>query len=171
MIEIKYGLFCSFLLFVWLMIEYTLLIPNFHELGVFIGMVAILIPLTGIYFGIKEKRDKANFGYITFRDAFRTGIAITFIIVVMVVLFIYVYYEYINPGYVNFLAAETEKSLIQRGESREMINAELEVVKYQFSLNVQIIQQLLFALVGGTAITFIFSSILKKVRRHHPEIQ
>lgn len=168
MTELKYGMFTSFILFIWMIIEYTLFIPNFHEAGLYIGIVAILIPVIGIFFGIRERRDKINFGYITFRDAFRTGIVITFITAVMIVLFTYVYYEFINPGYVNYLAAETEKALIQKNAVREEINAAVTVIRYQFSFNVQIIQQLLFVLLGGTAITFIVSIILKKERRSKP---
>lgn len=168
MTELKYGMFTSFILFIWMIFEYTLLVPNFHELGLYIGIVAILIPVIGIFLGIRERREKTNFGYISFGEAFRTGIVITFIVAVMIVLFTYAYYEYMNPNYVNYLAAETEKALIKQNAGREEINAAVTIIKYQFSFNVQIIQQLLFILLGGTAITFIVSMILKKERRTEP---
>jgi len=168
MVELKYGLFSSFLLFVWMVFEYTLLVPNYHELGSYIGIVAAIIPVIGIYLGIREKRYKTNFGYITFQEAFKTGIVITFIIAVLVVVFTYVYYEYINPGYVNYLAAETEKSMLQNNAGRDEINAAVTIIRYQYSLNIQIIQQLLFILVGGSVISFIISMLLKKVRRIKP---
>ena len=168
MTELKYGMFTSFILFIWMIFEYTLLVPNFHELGLYIGIVAILIPVIGIFLGIRERREKTNFGYISFGEAFRTGIVITFIVAVMIVLFTYAYYEYMNPNYVNYLAAETEKALIKQNAGREEINAAVTIIRYQFSFNVQIIQQLLFILLGGTAITFIVSMILKKERRTEP---
>ena len=68
----------------------------------------------------------------------------------------------------NYLAAETEKALIKQNAGREEINAAVTIIKYQFSFNVQIIQQLLFIILGGTAITFIVSMILKKERRTEP---
>ena len=169
MIELKYGFFTSFILFVWMIIVYTLLIPNFHELGMYVGIVSVMIPVIGIYYGIKERRDKTNFGYIIYRDAFRTGIVITFIMAVMIVVFTYVYYEYINPNYVNYLAAETEKRLIQKNAGRDEINAAVTITKYRFSLNVQIIQQMLLILLGGMVITSIVSYILKRERRSKPE--
>lgn len=164
--EIKFGLFTSFILFVWMIIEYTLLIPNFHEIGIYMGILSVLIIIPGIFFGIKERRDKSNFGYIRFKEAFKTGISITFIITVLTVLFTFVYYEYINPNYVNYLAAEAEKSLLQDNAGREEIAAALTIIRYQFSFNVQLIQQLLLILIGGTAITTIVSVLLKKNRRH-----
>ena len=164
--EIRFGLFTSFILFVWMIIEYTLLIPNFHEIGIYMGIVSVLITIGGIFFGIKERRDKSNFGHINFKEAFKTGITITFIIAVLIVLFTYAYYEYINPGYVNFLAAETEKSLLQDNASREEITAAVTIIRYQFSLNVQLIQQLLFILIGGTVITTVVSILLKRNRRN-----
>ena len=165
MIEIKYGLFSAFVLFVWMIIEYTLLMPSLHDLGQYIGIVSAIIPIMGIYFGIKERRDKVNFGYISFKDAFRTGIVITFIIGVMIVVFTYIYYEYINPDFVNILSTETEKTLIQNNASRDDINAALEIVRYQYSFSVQIIQQLLFVFVGGTIISIILAFLLKKYQR------
>ncbi len=168
MVELKYGLFSSFLLFVWMIFEYTLLVPNYHELGSYIGIVAAIIPVIGIYLGIREKRFKTNFGYITFGEAFKTGMVITFIIAVLIVIFTYVYYEYINPDFVNYLAAETEKSLLQNNAGRDEINAAVTIIRYQYSLNVQIIQQLLFILVGGALISFIISTLLKKTRRSKP---
>ncbi len=165
MIEIKYGLFSAFVLFVWMIIEYTLLMPSLHDLGQYIGIVSAIIPIMGIYFGIKERRDKVNFGYISFKDAFRTGIVITFIIGVMIVVFTYIYYEYINPDFVNILSTETEKTLIQNNASRDDINAALEIVRYQYSFSVQIIQQLLFVFVGGTIISIVLAFFLKKYQR------
>jgi len=164
--EIKFGLFTSFILFIWMVIGYTLLIPNFHKVGIYVGIISLLITIPGIFFGIKERRDKSNFGYIRFKEAFKTGITITFIIAVATVLFTYVYYEYINPNYVNYLAAETEKTLLQDNASRDEITAALTIIRYQFSFNVQLIQQLLFILIGGTAITTVVSILLKKNRRH-----
>lgn len=169
MIEIKYGLFVSFLLFIWMIIVYTLLIPNYHQIGPYIGIAAALIPAAGIYPGIKERRDKVNFGYITYKDAFKTGLVITFFIAVMTVIFTYAYYTYINPGFIDYLSAETEKRLIEQGAGRDEINAAVTIVKYQFSLNIQLIQQLLFILIGGLILTTIASFILKRTRRSRPE--
>lgn len=169
MTELKYGIFSSFILFVWMIIQYTLLVPNFHELGYYVSIVSLIIASAGIYSGIKERRNKTNFGYITYKDAFRTGIVITFIMTIMIVVFTYVYYEYLNPNFVNFLAAETEKKLIQRNSGREEINAAVTIIKYQFSFNVQIIQQLLLMLLGGTIISAVAAYVLKRERRIKPQ--
>lgn len=166
MIEFKYGLFSSFLLFIWLIFEYTLLVPNYHQLSSYVSIIAVFIPVAGIYFGIKERKNKTNYGYISFKEAFKTGIVITLIIAVSVVIFIYVYYEYINPDFVNYLGAETERKLLKDNVSRDEINAAVAVIKYRYSLNVQLIQQLIFILFGGTAISFIISVLLKKTHRH-----
>lgn len=168
MVEIKYGLFISFVLLVWLIIEYTLIIPNFSATGSFIGAFSIVILVAGIYLGIKEHRDKSNYGYIRFREAFKIGIVITFIVGVLMVIMIYVYYEYINPDFVNVLASETEKIMMQRNTSREEINAAIEAIKYQYSLSVQIIEQLLFLLLGGIISSLIISAMLQKERRSKP---
>ncbi len=163
--EFKFGLFTSFILFVWMVMVYTIIVPNYHEAGNFVMFVSILIPVIGIFLGIKERKEKNNFGYITYKEAFKTGIVITFIIAVMIVLFTYVYYEYINPDYVNFLSAKSEQTMIEKNIPRDQIDNALTILRYQFSLNVQIIQQLLFVLIGGIVISIILSFLLKKEKR------
>lgn len=163
--EFKFGLFTSFVFFVWMILVYTIIVPNFHESGEFVMFVSLIIPAVGIFFGIRERREKSNFGHITYKEAFKTGIVITFIVAVMIVLFTYLYFEFINPDYVNFLSAKSEKSMIEKGIPRDQINAALTVLRYQFSLNVQIIQQLLFVLIGGSVISAVFAFLLKKEKR------
>lgn len=165
MTEFKYGLFSSFLLIVWMIIFYTLLIPNYHQFGSYVSVIAFFIPFAGIYFGIREKRIRSNFGYITFQDAFKTGMIITLIISVIMLVFVYVYFEYINPEFLNYLTAETQKKLLAINSSREEIEAELTIVKYDYSLNVQLIRQTLYVLAGGTIISFITAVLLKKTRK------
>ena len=169
MTEIKYGIFTSFLLFIWMILVYTLIIPNFHQSKMFIGFLALIFPAIGIYFGIKERRDKSNFGFIKFKDAFRTGVVITFILAVMIVLFMYAYYKFVNPGYVNYVAYETEKALMSENLSRQIIDEEVATVKYKFRFDIQIIQQLLYVLIGGILISLIAAQILKKEKRNVPD--
>ena len=166
MTEFKYGLFSSFLLIIWMIIVYTLLIPNYHQFGSYISILAFFIPFSGIYFGIKEKRLRSNYGYISFKDAFKTGtMVITLIITVIMIVFVYVYYEYINPDFVEYLVAETQKKLLENNATREEINTEITIVRYQYGLNVQLILQTLFVLAGGTITSFVTSLILKKTRK------
>lgn len=168
MTEFKYGIFASFVLFVWKIIEYTLIVPNFYETGSYIGYISLIIPVVGIYLGIKERREKSNFGYIKFAEAFRTGIVISFIMAVSIVFFIYGYFKFINPNYVNYLAAEVEKTLLNRNAARQDINANLDFLKHQFNFYEQIIQQFLIVLLGGIAISFIVSMLLKKHQSREP---
>lgn len=165
MTEFKYGLFSAFLLIVWMIIFYTLLIPNYHQFGSYVSIIAFFIPFAGIYFGIREKRIRSNFGYITFKDAFKTGMIITLIISVIMMVFVYVYYEYVNPEFLNYLIAEAQKKLLASSASRDEINAEITIITYKYSLNVQLIEQTLYVLAGGTITSFIASFLLKKTRK------
>ena len=165
MTEFKYGLFSSFLLIIWMIIVYTLLFPNYHQFGSYISIIAFFIPFAGIYFGIKEKKLRSNFGYISFNEAFKSGMIITLIISVIMMVFVYVYYEYINPGYVDYLSAEAQKVLLGNNASREEINAEITIVKYDYGLNVQMIRQTLYVLAGGTITSLIAAFFLKKTRK------
>ena len=169
MTEIKYGLFSAFILIIWLIIQYTLLVPGYHEISYYMSFIVALIPAIGIFLGIKERKNIVNFGYISFKEAFKTGMIITLIIAAVVVIFIYVYYEYINPAFLNYLAAETERLMLQNNTGRDEINASITVIQYRYSLTIQLIMHLIFILLGGTAISFTASLLMKKMKRHRSE--
>jgi hypothetical protein len=96
------------------------LYPLYRLAGYYIGIIASVIPLLVIYPAIKERRDKTNFGYITFREGFRTGIVITFMIAVMIVIATYVYFEFVNKGVAVRIAEEAGQNMLAAGSSKRI---------------------------------------------------
>ncbi|MBK6506027.1 MAG: DUF4199 domain-containing protein [Ignavibacteria bacterium] len=170
MIEFKYGLFAAFIIFVMMIIEYTLIVPAVQKAGYYIGIIASVIPLLVIYPAIKERRDKTNFGYITFREGFRTGIVITFMIAVMIVIATYVYFEFINKGVAVRIADEAGQNLLAAGSSSESASSTVTFIKENYSLQSQIITRLLLIMIAGTVTSIITASMLKKTKRKKPLI-
>ncbi len=168
MIEFKYGLFAAFIIFVMMIVEYTLLVPAVQITGYYIGIIASVIPLLVIYPAIKERRDKTNFGYITFKEGFRTGIVITFMIAVMIVIATYVYFEFVNKGVAVRIADEAGQNLLAAGSTSESANSTVRFIKENYSLQSQIITRLLLIMIAGTGISIITASMLKKTKRKKP---
>ena len=165
MIEFKYSLLASFLIFVLMIIEYTLIVPALKETSFYLGILITILPLVLIYFAIREKRDRANFGYITFNEGMRCGIIITFTTAVIIVFSTYIYFEFVNRGFALKLSKEVEQILISEGEAREEIAETVEFIKLNYDLQSRISNNLLLILIAGAGISALSSNILKKSKR------
>ncbi len=165
MIEFKYSLFVSFVIFILMIIEYTLIVPALKEMSFYLGLFITISPLILIYFAIKEKRDKTNFGYITFNEGMRCGVIITFTTAIIIVLATYAYFEFVNRGFALKLSREVEHILISEGKQREEVSETVEFIKLNYDLQSRISNNLLLILLAGTAISAISTNILKKSKR------
>lgn len=168
MIELKYGLFSAFLIFILSIIEYTILVPSMNEGAFYAGILGTVLPLLMILPAIKERRNKLNFGYINFKEAFRSGLIISFMTTVMITVATYIYFEFVNKGLTSRLAQEVEQNLISSGVQRENLVASVNFVKTNYDLQTMIILRLVLILAAGTLISFISANLLKKSRRKHP---
>ncbi len=165
MIEFKYSIFISFLIFILMVIEYTLLVPALKETTFYLGLLITILPLSLIYFAIREKRDKVNFGFISFNEGLRTGIIITFATAIIIVFITYIYFEIINKGMALRLSKEVEHILISSATPRESIDKTMEFIELNYDLQSRISNNLLLILIAGSGISAICSNMLKKSQR------
>ncbi|MEZ4690449.1 MAG: DUF4199 family protein [Ignavibacteria bacterium] len=70
------------------------------------------------FISIREKKDQVQFRIYYFQRCIQTGMIITLIISVIMMVFVYVYYEYVNPEFLNYLIAEAQKKLLASSASR-----------------------------------------------------
>lgn len=98
--EVRSGIAISVACFLWLLMEYALgLHGKYLNVEPFVFGLIILIPLTGIYWGIKAKRDRFYHGTISFVNALKSSLIITATTSVVTPLFVWLYIGAINPLY------------------------------------------------------------------------
>lgn len=124
------------------------------------GSLGLVVLFTGIYYAMRnEKQKKGAEGY-TYVQALGTGVCIAVIVAVMVsaASFIYVY---LNPHFADDMAKEAEASLRQSGASQAAIAQKVAAVKDEFSLNRQVMAALTVQTAIGTVFSLIAAAFLK----------
>ena len=161
--EIKYGIITGLIICLWHLIEYFL---GFHSYKMHIGeyttYFVVIIPFITLYLGIKEKRDKIYNGRISLRQGVRTGLMISLIGTVIVAVYLIIYFNSINPNFLDLSIAYQKSKLMSRGRTAEEITTEMDRLKFMFNF----VNQLLFGIIGlvtsGFIISFALSMLLKK---------
>ncbi|MFW5663056.1 MAG: DUF4199 domain-containing protein, partial [Bacteroidota bacterium] len=96
--ELKFGVIIGLGMFIWVVLEYFL---GFHTTNIamhpIITNFAFLIPVLGYVFAMKEKRDSEFTEGLPYGQGFKSGMAITGIVIVISLAGQIVYHEIINP--------------------------------------------------------------------------
>jgi hypothetical protein len=148
-----------------MIVEYTILVPALKESAYYLGILITVLPLCLIYFAIREKRDKVNFGYMAFNEGMRTGVIITFAVAIVIVFATYVYFEFVNKGMTLRLSREVEHILISSNVQRGLIDKTMEFIELNYDLQSRISNNLLLIILGGSGISALSANILKKNKR------
>jgi len=161
--EIKYGIITGICICCWHIAEYLFgLHSSRMHIGEFTTYFVVIIPFITLYFGIKEKRDKFNNGHISLGQGIRTGLMISLIGTLIVAVYLVIYFNSINPSFLDLSIAYQKGKMISRGKTAEEIASELGKLKFMFKF----VNQLLFGIIGlvtsGFVISFALSMLLKR---------
>ena len=157
--EIKYGFNISVAGFAFICAEFLLgLHTKFVKWHPMVSWVAMLIPVLGLIFAIRQKRYELG-GFISYKKSLRTGVLVSIVSAIVNPLFIFIYYKIVNPGWTAFMVEEARKFAISSGKDpfEAMKNAEI-----YFSMKSYMIQSALGALGGGILISLILAYFLQK---------
>ncbi len=124
------------------------------------GLFSLFILIFGIYFGIRQAK-RANENKISYAQAIKTGIGISFVTAIIVSIFTFLYCVVINPGYADFMVKEAQSELIKSGASTQDISIRLQKVKQQFSTTSQVMMAFVGQFVIGCIASAIISLLLK----------
>jgi hypothetical protein len=161
--DVKFGILTGFAVCTWILTEFFL---GFHTMRLSIGeyssYFAVIIPMITLYFGIKEKRDHYYGGRITITAGIRTGLMISVISAIITTLFLIVYYNYINPDFIQIGLAFQKHRLMITGRTDLEIIKEMENIRAIFSFTHQILYGILSTIGIGFVLSLAISFILKK---------
>jgi len=117
-------------------------------------LLVIFIPASIYLTRNMEKR-----GYITFEDAFKTGLKTTAIAAVIISGFTFVYFKYIDHSIVEQMLDKVRE---QSGNKKEETEKALEAVKHYFSPFFQCTSALFGNMVAGSFVSIVSSFLLRK---------
>lgn len=160
-IYLKYGLLNALASILWMLLSYVLGLDAMEK-GDMIKFASIVIPITCIYLGIKEKRDKENQGFISYAKAFNLGLAITAVGTIVSTIFFYFHVSFINPGMIEFAKSKQLQQLQERGMSDQEIEQALSISDRFMTPVMFTFFGLLASFIIGLILSLIIAAVLKK---------
>jgi uncharacterized membrane protein len=159
---LKWGFLTALLTFLWLSLEYLVGIQTdyiaFHPV---ITLLALLIPLICLYYGLREEKLKAPLDF-NFSKGLITGLCISGVAAVFGVVAQWAFHTWVNPDFFNSMITYTESKALAQGVDVLVARREAEVY---FSMESYLLQSIGGALLGGAVVSAILSFFM---RYRHP---
>jgi len=148
------------------LIVYSLVLYMAHQtFNQAFGYLSYILLIAGIIIGSIAYRDKVLEGFISYKDAFLTGLLITIFAGIISSFFTFILIRYIDPALVEQSITQAEEKMINRGVmSEDQIELALEKTREMMGSPVMFIIGLLSFAFIGTIISLITAAIVKKER-------
>ena len=161
--EIRYGVFFALIVVVYVMIEHLLgFNTTRHDIGQYSRFAGILVPIIGVFFGIKAKREKDLNGIMTFRQGVKAGVIVAVVQTTITTLWFLLYGEIINPEFMDTMLEFERTKMLADGMTESAVTEQLAAMRTMFAPpNLQIFQELI-GIAYGSLFAAIFSAFLKK---------
>lgn len=166
--SLKYGLLAGIILAVVFYIPFAFFQNQkfFFQTSEIIGYTTMILSMLFVFVGIRSYRDAELGGVISFGKAFLTGLLISFIASFIFGLFTIILYKFIYPNFANEMMDFCKRSVMESGQSKEVIDAHLAELESNRELftNIPFNGFIMFATVFliGIFISLISSFILKR---------
>lgn len=162
-LEVRNGILIAFGGFLWLLLENLLGLHNkYLDFQPLVSWLIILIPLTGIYFTLKYKRDKLQQGSITFIESLRSSSIVTTAVSLTSPLFVWLYIGAVNPA---FLLLKQENDLKIIRDSQIDANTLLireDAIKKGYETISYLSSSFVFALAVCLSLSIVLSILIRK---------
>jgi hypothetical protein len=127
-----------------------------------LAYLSYVLLIAGIIIGSIAYRDKVLGGFISYKDAFVTGLLITIFAGILSSFFSFILIRYIDPSVVEQSIAKAEEKMISRGMSEDNIELAMEKTKEFMGSPLMVLIGLLSFAFIGTIISLITAAIVKK---------
>ncbi len=155
---LKWGFLTAFFTFLWLSLEYAVgLQTNYIAYHPVITLLALIIPLLCLYYGLKEVKlkDPAEF---SFGKALLTGLCISGVAAIFSMLGQWVFHHWVNPNFFSSMITYAESRALAQGI--DVLVARREAEAY-FSLESYLLQAVGGALIGGAVVSAILAIFMR----------
>jgi hypothetical protein len=144
-------------------IAYTLVIYFLNLIfNEYQGYFFYLIQIVVLFVLIKSYSKNCKHGFITYGQAFASGVVISIYSAVIYAVLIYLLYAFIDTDLVNKQLAFIEETLIKRGLPQSFIDSGMEIQKKFLQPSIYALTRLFSNFSGGTIITLVVSLFIRK---------
>lgn len=135
---------------------------GFSMIGLLSNTLLFLVTLFTIYTGVKEIRDNAFEGYLTFGQGFKSGMAIALIAAIIVAIFTYVYIAFIDPGMIDKIIATTEAQWEEQNMSDAQMDQARSMMGYFMNPFIMCLIAAVSVIFWGVIKSLVSAALLKK---------
>jgi len=160
---VKFGLFTGLACIIWYLVAFFSGLHNSPS-GIYVDFVPFIILIFGISFSIKQTRDKDNGGIIDYKNGVKAGMATSLITAVSLGIFIFFYYEFINPGFIDYFVGMAEKVWREQKYSDDDINKSIENIRMAFEPTTQMYKTFMAITFVGLLSSLILSLFMRRDR-------
>lgn len=154
----KYGLMAGVLLIILTVIFYMM---NYMPKGA-INVFPFLIIGGFTIYGCINYREEECGGFLSYGSAFKIGVLIALFASIILGAYNYVFYQFIDPSYVEVILAAEEESLNEKNLPQETIDKRMELIRSYTSPMLLSISTIIMFLISGLFISLITSIFVKK---------
>jgi hypothetical protein len=126
------------------------------------GYVFYIVQAVVLFIFIKSYRENYKNGYITYGQAFASGIVISLFTAIIYAIFIYILYTFIDTDLVNKQLAFIEETFVKAGLPQAIIDSGLKMQKKFLQPAIYAPTKLLSSLLTGTILSLFVAIFIKK---------
>jgi len=162
--EIRSGIAISVAGFLWLLLELFL---GLHTSRIiywpFFTWMSIIIPITGLYWAAKAKRDRFYHGKISFIQSAKTGIIVTAVSSIISPLLSWFYVSVVNPFYFSTMITHEKQKIEELNlSSLEEKSFKINEAYLEYNVSTYLIKSFLTMLIIGLVLSLIIAALIKK---------
>ncbi len=161
--ELRSGIAIGVCSFLWLLLEFFL---GFHSVRIdyqpFFNLISFTIPIIGIYWAMKAKRDRYYAGKISFIQALKTGLFITLVMSVISPILMFLYLTVVNPNYQATMLGHERLFIDGLNLSPEDKNSMLTNAIQNYSLLALLLKSFLISAISGGILSFLTAALMKR---------
>lgn len=128
----------------------------------YLGWISYILLLAGIIMGTLLYRNKVLNGFISYGNAFLTGLLIVIFAAIISSFFSFILMRFIDPTLIEQLVSTTEEKLLNQGLNDEQIEMAIERMRKMMVSPFSVILGLLGTIIVGTILSLITSAFIKR---------
>ncbi len=160
--EFRYGFIFALIVVAYVMIEHFAGVNTTrHDIGQYSRIGGALVPILGVFFGIRAKRRELA-GGMSWAQGVRSGALVAVTQTILTTIWFYVYATFVNPQFMDTMLEYERSKMATAGMSSGEVGAAIDSMRNLYSFPTMQIFQLVIGILYGTVFAMIFSAFLRK---------
>jgi hypothetical protein len=160
--ELRFGLILGGMFAAFPLLLFVLGLDKEKSVQSVSTFVNLAITITVLYFAIRDRRDQEGKGFMSLGEGFGRGFKVSLVGAFISTLSSYAYFNWINPGIIDFMRLQQEEEMIARGASDAEVEQAMKVMEGWMSPNVMIVVGFIAIILLCLVISLILAAVLKK---------